>query len=66
MDSFSKAHTRGLPADHTGPVRVVTIPGVDTNLCCGTHVSSTSQLQMVHLVGSETKVGCKSFIKDEL
>lgn len=52
---LDKAHTRGLPADHTGPVRVVTITGVDTNLCCGTHVSSTSQLQMAHLIGSETK-----------
>ena len=50
------AHTRGLPDDHTGPVRVVTIGDVDTNLCCGTHVSNTSQLQMVHLMGSESKV----------
>jgi len=52
---LDEAHTRGLPADHEGPVRVVAIPGVDTNLCCGTHVSNTSQLQMVHLVGTEVK-----------
>ena len=38
-------------------MRVVTITGVDTNLCCGTHVSNTSQLQVVHLMGSESKVG---------
>ena len=50
------AHTRGLPDDHTGPVRVVTIGEVDTNLCCGTHVSNTSQLQVLHLMGSESKV----------
>ena len=50
------AHTRGLPEDHTGPVRVVSIGDVDTNLCCGTHVSNTSQLQVVHLMGSESKV----------
>lgn len=52
---LEEAHTRGLPSDHSGPVRVVTIPGVDTNLCCGTHVSNTSQLQMVHLMGIESK-----------
>ena len=27
-------------------VRLVTIPGVDANLCCGTHVKNTSQLQV--------------------
>ena len=53
---LDSAHTRGLPDDHTGPVRVVTMGDVDTNLCCGTHVSNTSQLQMVHLMGSESKV----------
>ena len=51
-----QAHTRGLPSDHVGPVRVVSIPGVDTNLCCGTHVAATSQLQMLHLMGLESKV----------
>ncbi|GLG96002.1 Alanyl-trna editing protein aarsd1 [Gryllus bimaculatus] len=35
--SLSEAHTRGLPDDHVGPVRVITIDGVDTNMCCGTH-----------------------------
>ena len=54
---LDSAHTRGLPEDQTGPVRVVTIGDVDTNLCCGTHVSNTSQLQVVHLMGSESKVG---------
>ena len=53
---LEEAHTRGLPSDHSGPVRMVTIPGIDTNLCCGTHVSNTSQLQMVHLMGIESKV----------
>ena len=55
--ALDQAHTRGLPADHVGPVRVVSISGdVDTNLCCGTHVSNTSQLQMIQLVGAESKV----------
>ena len=53
---LDEAHTRGLPQDHTGPVRVVKMGEVDNNLCCGTHVSNTSQLQMVHLMGSESKV----------
>jgi len=55
--ALSQAHTRGLPADHTGPVRLVSIPGVDSNLCCGTHVSCTSQLQVVKLLHSESKKG---------
>merc|ERR1719381_259034 len=50
-----ESHTRGLPADHTGKVRLVTIPGVDANLCCGTHVRNTSQLQVVKLLHTESK-----------
>lgn len=37
---------RGLPDDHAGPIRVVTIEGVDSNMCCGTHVSNLSDLQV--------------------
>lgn len=37
---------RGLPDDHAGPVRVVTIEGVDASMCCGTHVSNLSDLQV--------------------
>lgn len=55
--ALSVAHTRGLPADHTGPVRLVSIPGVDSNLCCGTHVSCTSMLQVVKLLHTESKKG---------
>lgn len=32
--------------DHAGPIRVVTIEGVDSNMCCGTHVSNLSDLQV--------------------
>jgi len=53
--ALEEAHTRGLPADHTGPIRVVSISGVDSNLCCGTHVSCTSQLQIVKLLNAESK-----------
>lgn len=37
---------RGLPDDHAGPIRVVTIHSVDSNMCCGTHVSNLSDLQV--------------------
>ena len=40
--------SRGLPEDHVGPVRVVTIHGVDSNMCCGTHVSNLSHLQVYY------------------
>ena len=43
---YFQAHTRGLPDDHEGPVRVVAIQGVDSNMCCGTHVSNLSHLQV--------------------
>ncbi|HIA01069.1 MAG TPA: alanyl-tRNA editing protein [Myxococcales bacterium] len=45
--------TRGLPADHSGRVRLVEIEGIDLNTCGGTHVSSTSELQMIKLLGTE-------------
>ncbi len=54
---FSKARTRGLPDDLSGPVRIVRIgidqEPLDSNLCCGTHVSNLSQLQAVKLLGVE-------------
>lgn len=43
------ASTRGLPDDHEGPVRVIEIPGIDRNMCCGTHVSNLSQVQVIKL-----------------
>ncbi|XP_033703814.1 putative protein PTGES3L isoform X3 [Tursiops truncatus] len=44
---------RGLPDDHAGPIRVVTIKSVDSNMCCGTHVSNLSDLQVIKILGSE-------------
>ncbi|XP_004410641.1 PREDICTED: alanyl-tRNA editing protein Aarsd1 isoform 1 [Odobenus rosmarus divergens] len=44
---------RGLPDDHVGPVRVVTIESVDANMCCGTHVSNLSDLQVIKILGIE-------------
>ncbi|XP_071941180.1 alanyl-tRNA editing protein Aarsd1-A-like [Antedon mediterranea] len=50
-DEMKKIRTRGLPADHVGPVRVVEIEGIDSNMCCGTHVSNLSHLQSIKLLG---------------
>ena len=46
--------SRGLPADHEGSVRIVEIEGVDLNTCGGTHLSSTSEIEVISLLGSET------------
>ena len=48
---------RGLPDDHEGTVRVVEMVGVDTNMCCGTHVSNLSHIQAVKLLHTESKRG---------
>ncbi|PNF14197.1 Alanyl-tRNA editing protein Aarsd1 [Cryptotermes secundus] len=48
-----KVRTRGLPDDHKGAVRIVTIEGVESNMCCGTHVTNLSQLQTIKLLRME-------------
>lgn len=48
-----KRATRGLPADHVGQIRVINIEGVDSNLCCGTHVTNLAQLQSIKLLNLE-------------
>lgn len=52
---------KGLPIDLSGPVRVINIEGVDSNMCCGTHVSNLAQLQMVKLLNIERTKG-KTFL----
>lgn len=49
--------TRGLPEDHVGSIRVVTIEGVESNMCCGTHVNNLSQLQCIKLLNIEKSKG---------
>lgn len=44
---------RGLPEDHVGPVRVICIEGIESNMCCGTHVTNISELQCVKLLHVE-------------
>ncbi|MBZ3877439.1 Alanyl-tRNA editing protein Aarsd1 [Sciurus carolinensis] len=48
-----KVRGRGLPDDHAGPIRVVTIEGIDSNMCCGTHVNNLSDLQVIKILGTE-------------
>ncbi|XP_053555548.1 alanyl-tRNA editing protein Aarsd1-B isoform X1 [Bombina bombina] len=50
---FDKVRSRGLPDDHAGPVRIIDIDGVDANMCCGTHVSNLSDLQVIKILGTE-------------
>ncbi|XP_062564226.1 alanyl-tRNA editing protein Aarsd1-A [Armigeres subalbatus] len=45
--------TRGLPEDVSGPLRVVTIDGVESNMCCGTHVNNLAQLQAIKFLNVE-------------
>ncbi|XP_055534833.1 alanyl-tRNA editing protein Aarsd1-A [Wyeomyia smithii] len=45
--------TRGLPEDVCGPLRVVTIDGIESNMCCGTHVKNLAQLQVIKLFNVE-------------
>ena len=49
--------SRGLPADHTGDVRLVRIEGVDVNTCGGTHVRSTAEIEAVALLATEPMRG---------
>ncbi|XP_048728744.2 alanyl-tRNA editing protein Aarsd1-like isoform X2 [Ostrea edulis] len=50
---LQKFRCRGLPDDHIGPVRVLEINGIDSCLCCGTHVSNLSHIQMIKLLWTE-------------
>lgn len=51
--AMEKVRSRGLPDDVVGPIRVIDIQGVDANMCCGTHVSNLSDLQVIKLLGTE-------------
>jgi misacylated tRNA(Ala) deacylase len=55
--ALAQVRSRGLPADHSGPVRVVRIEGLDVNTCGGTHVAQTGELRLVELVRCERHKG---------
>ncbi|XP_046397020.1 alanyl-tRNA editing protein Aarsd1-B [Ischnura elegans] len=50
---LTTVRTRGLPDGFKGPVRVVTITGVEDNMCCGTHLKHLGQLQAIKLLSVE-------------
>ncbi|KAL1421370.1 hypothetical protein MTO96_000453 [Rhipicephalus appendiculatus] len=53
-DALQSVRTRlKLPDGGGDVIRVVTIEGVDSNTCCGTHVSNLAHLQMIKLLYTE-------------
>jgi misacylated tRNA(Ala) deacylase len=54
---LQEVRSRGLPDDHEGSVRVVEMVGIDTNMCCGTHVRNLTDIQAVKLLHVENKKG---------
>ena len=54
---LKEVKTRGLPDDVVEPIRVIEINGVEKNMCCGTHVSNLSDLQVMKLLHTETMRG---------
>ena len=54
-DAVPEARSRGIPADVTGPIRIIDIAGVDQCTCCGTHASGLGQLGMLKVLHQEAK-----------
>ena len=52
-----EVRSRGLPADHSGDIRLVEIEGVDVNTCGGTHVGMTSEVGGVKILRVEPQRG---------
>ncbi len=52
-----EVRSRGLPAGHTGSIRLVEIPGIDLNTCGGTHLASTAEIEGLKLLSVEPKRG---------
>lgn len=53
-----QVRSRGLPEDAAGPIRIIDIEGVDANMCCGTHVSNLSHLQVGKKTTKNRTSGC--------
>ncbi|KAH7303547.1 Threonyl/alanyl tRNA synthetase [Stachybotrys elegans] len=52
VDTPADAKTERLPGDYdteNGPVRVISIGGLDRNTCCGTHLAQTSHTSLILL-----------------
>lgn len=44
-----------------GDIRVINIEGIDSNMCCGTHVQNMAQLQCIKLLNLE-KIKNRQFL----
>uniref|UniRef100_A0A1B6IG94 Threonyl/alanyl tRNA synthetase SAD domain-containing protein n=1 Tax=Homalodisca liturata TaxID=320908 RepID=A0A1B6IG94_9HEMI len=60
---WNKARTKGLPDNYGDSIRIVQIGNLENNMCCGTHVTSLSQLEMIKLLRVEK--GKKNKKKEE-
>eukprot|EP00795_Rhopilema_esculentum_P009431 gene9431-17147_t len=49
--------SRGLPEDVTENIRIVEMKGIEKNMCCGTHLSNTSEIQAIKLLHTESMRG---------
>ncbi|KAG5482697.1 hypothetical protein CUR178_06734 [Leishmania enriettii] len=47
--------SRGIPEDITGPVRIISLDAIDSCTCCGTHLHTLAQLQVMYLLHQEVK-----------
>lgn len=47
--------SRGIPADVTGPIRIISLPNIDSCTCCGTHLNTLAELQAMYLLHQEVK-----------
>eukprot|EP00794_Sanderia_malayensis_P009138 gene9138-10111_t len=55
---LEEVKSRGLPEDITDhKIRVIEIEGIEKNMCCGTHLTNTSEIQMVKLLQTESMRG---------
>ncbi|KAG5509101.1 hypothetical protein JKF63_06110 [Porcisia hertigi] len=47
--------SRGIPEDVTGPIRIISLDGIDSCTCCGTHLHTLAELQAMYLLHQEVK-----------
>ncbi len=57
-----EVRSRGLPAGHTGDIRLVEIERIDLNTCGGTHLASTAEVEAVKILRAEPlRSGCRLY-----
>jgi Ser-tRNA(Ala) deacylase AlaX len=51
----SAFRSRGIPEDVTGPIRIISLPHIDSCTCCGTHLHTLAELHAMYLLHQEVK-----------